>query len=65
MSLAKAFAPPQKSMVRVAPLGAVPDLLRCFGVAPGPLLQRFGFSDEAMFQDQDATMPVATAGSLL
>lgn len=65
MKLAKTFAPPEKRMLRIAPLGAVPDLLRSFGVAPGPLLQQFGLSEAAMFQDPDATMPFAAAGSLL
>jgi AraC-like DNA-binding protein len=56
---------PQKGMVRVGPLRAIPDVLRELGVPPGPLLCRYGLSEERLLDDPDATVPYAMAGSLL
>lgn len=55
--------PPQGS-VRVAPLLAIPDLLRDFGVAPGSLLRQCGLSDGALGHPEN-TMPFDTLGRLL
>lgn len=60
-----ASAPPQRGMVRIAPLGAIPEFLRRFGVNPGALLQRRGLCEATSFDDPDATVPLALAGSLL
>ena len=52
-------------MIRMAPLGAIPALLRELGVAPEPLLCAHGINDQEAFKDPDATMPFAMAGRLL
>lgn len=55
--------PPQRT-VRVAPLLTLPDLLREFGVTPGPFLRRFGLSESAL-SHPDNTIPFDTMGHLL
>jgi AraC-like DNA-binding protein len=57
--------PPQRGMVRIAPLGAIPEVLRGFRVEPGSLLQRYGLSEEALFRDPEETVPLAAVGRLL
>ena len=52
-------------MVRIAPLGGIPEFLRQFGVDPAGLLQRHGLSEATSFDNPDATVPLALAGSLL
>jgi AraC-like DNA-binding protein len=52
-------------MIRMAPLGAIPALLRELGVAPEPLLRAHGIDDLEAFKDPEATMPFAMAGRLL
>lgn len=49
----------------MAPLGALPGLLREFGVAPEALLRKHGIATEEAFKDPEATMPFAMAGRLL
>jgi len=65
VSDSESFAPPQKGMVRIAPLGAIPEVLREFGVDPGPLLRQFGLSEEVVADKPDATLPFTTVGSLV
>ncbi len=52
-------------MIRIAPLGAVPALLREFGIEPEPLLRAHGIKNTKAFKDPEATMPFAMAGRLL
>ena len=52
-------------MLRIAPMRAIPGLLREFGVDPTPLLQPLGLGEETAFQDPDATLPLALVGSLM
>lgn len=61
---ARKFPLPQKGEVRVAPLCAIPELLRELAVAPGPLLKSFGLT-EAFFRDPDNTILFKLAGRLL
>lgn len=49
----------------MAPLGAIPVLLREFGVTPEPLLRAHGIDDPDAFKNPEATMPFAMAGRLL
>ncbi|MBK7463416.1 MAG: AraC family transcriptional regulator ligand-binding domain-containing protein, partial [Betaproteobacteria bacterium] len=49
----------------IAPLGAVPALLREFGIDPEPLLRAHGIKDTETFKDPEATMPFAIGGRLL
>lgn len=58
------FRSPQKGEIRIAPLGAIPDLLREFGVAPGTLLKTFGLSEE-LFHDPENTMPFQLMGRVV
>lgn len=58
------FRPPQKGEIRVAPLGAIPDILREFGVAPGPLLKTFGLSEE-LFHHPENTIPFQLMGRVV
>lgn len=58
-------APPQRGMVRIAPLGAIPELLRGFGVDPKALLRRYSLNEETSFADPDATVLLAAVGSLV
>ncbi|MBL8419646.1 MAG: AraC family transcriptional regulator [Dechloromonas sp.] len=58
------FHCPQKGEIRVAPLGAIPDLLREFGVSPGPLLKTFGLSEE-LFHHPENTMPYQLMGRVV
>lgn len=58
-------APPQQGMIRMAPLRAIPELLRGLGVEPGALLQRHGMGEQALIRDPEATVPLAAVGSLL
>ena len=51
-------------MVRIAPLGAIPELLRGFGVDPKPLLQRHGLNEASSFSDPNATVLLSTVLSL-
>jgi len=50
------FPLPQKGEIRIAPIAVVPDLLREFGVAPGPLLKPFGLTEE-YFHNPDNPLP--------
>ena len=50
------FPLPKKGEIRIAPICAVPDLLREFGVAPGPLLRPFGLV-ESYFNNPENTIP--------
>lgn len=56
--------PPPQGAIRVAPLLPLPDLLRDFGVPPGPLLREFGLSG-GMLCHPDNTMPFEVMGRLL
>jgi AraC-like DNA-binding protein len=56
--------PPKKGMIRVAPMAAIPALLREFGVAPGPLLKKFGLSEET-FSQPDRTIPFELLGRVI
>ena len=58
-------SPPQLGMIRIAPLGAVPALLREFGIDPEPLLRAHGIKDTETFKDPEATMAFAIGGRLL
>ena len=58
------FPPPQKGMIRAAPMAAIPDLLKEFGIAPAPLLKKCGLPED-IFLYPDSTMPFATMGRLL
>lgn len=58
------FPLPKKGEVRVAPLGAIPDLLRDFGVTPSPLLRSFGLSEE-FFHEPENTLPFEVLGRVL
>ena len=58
------FPLPKKGEVRVAPICAIPDVLRDFGVAPGPLLKSFGLSEE-FFRYPDNPVSFLLAGRLL
>ena len=42
------FPLPKKGEIRVAPLCPIPEVLRDFGVAPGPLLRKFDLIDPAL-----------------
>ena len=50
------FPLPKKGEIRIAPVSVLPDLLREFGVAPGPLLRRFGLV-ESYFNNPDNLLP--------
>jgi len=50
------FPLPRKGEIRIAPICVVPDLLREFGVAPGPLLKTFGLSED-YFHNPDNLLP--------
>ncbi len=58
------FPLPQKGEIRVAPLCAVPELLREFGVAPGPLLKTFGLTED-LFRHPDNTLSFQVMGRLV
>ena len=58
------FPLPKKGEVRVAPLGAIPDLLRDFGVTPSPLLKTYGLSEE-FFHEPENTLPFEVLGRVL
>jgi hypothetical protein len=51
-------------MIRVAPMAAIPNLLREFGVPPGPFLKKFGLS-EAAFSQPDKTVPFELLGRVI
>jgi AraC-like DNA-binding protein len=55
---------PQKGEIRIAPVAVVPDLLREFGVAPGPLLKPFGLT-EAYFRNPDNTVSYELMGQII
>ena len=57
--------PPDSGTLRIAPIAVLPETLRALGVAPCPLLRRFGIDDEAIFQDAEAVISLARAGKLL
>ena len=57
-------APPGKGMVRAAPLGPIPELLREFGRDPGPLLRQCGLPDEAILRNPDENVLFSAAGKL-
>lgn len=55
--------PPQRGMIRVGPLSAIPSILREFCVDPDRLLKDFGLA-ESIFANPDNTIVYRTAGSL-
>jgi len=57
--------PPQAGMIRLAPLGALPELLREFGITPEPVLRAHGIETAERFKDPEAIIPFAMAGQLL
>ena len=59
------FSPPDPGTVRIAPIRALPAILRELGVAPGPLLRRCGIADEALFEDPEGVISFERAGKLL
>jgi AraC-like DNA-binding protein len=56
-------APPPQGMLRVAPILCVPDLLREFGVDPGPLLEQAGIAAD-LLGNPDNVIAMAKVGSL-
>lgn len=58
------FPLPQKGEIRIAPMSVVPDLLREFGVAPGPLLKRFGLTEE-YFHNPDNPISYERMGRII
>ena len=58
------FPLPERGEVRIAPLCAVPELLREFSVAPGPFLKSFGLTED-FFRHPDNTIVFKLAGRLL
>ncbi|MEF8749740.1 MAG: AraC family transcriptional regulator [Candidatus Accumulibacter propinquus] len=58
------FSLPLKGEVRVAPLAAIPELLREFGVIPGPLLKSFGLTED-FFRHPDNTTSFQLLGRLI
>ena len=63
-SIPRKFPLPKKGEIRVAPIGAIPELLRNFAVAPGPFLKSFGLTEE-FFRHPDNPIPFLLAGRLL
>jgi len=57
------FPLPKKGEIRIAPIGVVPELLREFGVAPGPLLKEFGLSED-YFRHPDNPISYALMGRI-
>jgi AraC-like DNA-binding protein len=57
-------APPPQGMLRVAPILCLPDLLREFGVDPGPLLDRAGL-DADLLRNPENLIRIGQLGSLL
>lgn len=55
---------PKKGEIRIAPITVVPDLLREFGVAPGPLLKPFGLAEE-YFHSPDNPISYELMGRLI
>ena len=51
-------------MIRIAPLMAIPGLLREYGVAPGPFLEKFGLA-EAIFSEPEKTIQYELLGRML
>ena len=58
------FPLPQKGEIRIAPICVVPNLLREFGVAPGPLLKAFGLSED-YFRHPDNTISYELMGRIV
>ena len=58
------FPLPQKGEIRIAPIAVVPDLLREFGVAPGPLLKPFGLVED-YFHNPDNPIPYELMGRII
>ena len=58
------FPLPQKGEIRIAPISVLPDLLREFGVAPGPLLKPFGLAEE-YFHNPDNPLPYELMGRIV
>jgi AraC-like DNA-binding protein len=58
------FPLPQKGEIRIAPICVVPELLREFGVAPGPLLKAFGLSED-YFRHPDNTISYELMGRIV
>ena len=58
------FPLPKKGEIRVAPLCPIPEVLRDFGVAPGPLLKRFDLTEE-FFRQPDNPISFRLAGRLM
>ena len=55
---------PKKGEIRVAPVGGIPELLREFAIAPGPLLKTFGLTEE-FFHNPDNPISFVQVGRLL
>ncbi len=58
------FPLPQKGEIRIAPISVLPDLLREFGVAPGPLLKPFGLAEE-YFHNPENPLPYELMGRIV
>ncbi len=58
------FPLPQKGEIRIAPIAVVPDLLREFGVAPGPLLKPFGLVED-YFHNPDNPIAYELMGRII
>ncbi len=58
------FPLPKKGEIRIAPICVVPELLREFGVAPGPLLKTFGLSED-YFRYPDNTISYELMGRIV
>mgnify|MGYP001106524317 CR=1 FL=1 len=58
------FPLPQNGEIRIGPIAVVPDLLREFGVAPIPLLKRFGLA-EAYFHNPDNPISYELMGRII
>ncbi len=55
---------PKKGEIRVAPVCGIPELLREFAIAPGPLLKTFGLTEE-FFHNPDNPISFVQVGRLL
>jgi AraC-like DNA-binding protein len=58
------FPLPKKGEIRIAPIVVVPELLREFGVAPGPLLKTFALSED-YFRHPDNPLSYELMGRII
>lgn len=56
---------PLQGMIRIAPVTAIPSILRELGADPTTLLRRFQLNEESSFSDPEATIPFALCGELM